>query len=211
MISSRKALAYGAAALVLFCAGIAPDAPFGLRPFSDAQAIVGAPLTPGSVAGVARRTTRRTVAVVGTEQAAAASSQQAAVAQQQAATAQQQSATAQQQSAAAQQQQIVLRLVAVREGALGRVVGNAAIKGIASIAQGQPFALGTGQIAAVDGQMGETEDHTSSSRNRYFRILPVLARGKAARKRILERHSLAHAAERLEAHYRHLIAARDEP
>jgi len=104
MISSRKALAYGAVAIALFCAGIAPDAPIGLRLFAEAQAVVGAPLTPGSVAGVARRTTRRTVVVVGTEQAAAASSQQAAVAQQQATTAQQQSATAAQQSATAQQQ-----------------------------------------------------------------------------------------------------------
>jgi len=104
MISSRKFLALGVAAVVLFGAGIAPDAPFGLRLVSDAKAIVGAPLTPGSVAGVARRTTRRTVAVVGTEEASEASAQQAAVAQQQAATAQQQSATAAQQSATAQQQ-----------------------------------------------------------------------------------------------------------
>ena len=84
MISSRKALVCGAASLILFGIGVAPEAPRGLSPFADAHAIVGAPLTPGSVAGVARRTTRRTVAVVGTEQAAAASSQQAAAAQQQA-------------------------------------------------------------------------------------------------------------------------------
>ena len=101
MISSRKALVCGAASLILFGIGVAPQAPRGLSPFADAHAIVGAPLTPGSVAGVARRTTRRTVAVVGTEQAAAASSQQAAVAQQQAATAQQQTAAAQQQAMAA--------------------------------------------------------------------------------------------------------------
>jgi hypothetical protein len=92
------------AAVVLFGAQIAPEAPLGLRLVSDAKAIVGAPLTPASVAGVARRTTRRTVAVVGAEEASAASAQQAAVAQQQAATAQQQSATAAQQSATAQQQ-----------------------------------------------------------------------------------------------------------
>jgi hypothetical protein len=56
-----------------------------------------------SVAGVARRTTRRVVvAETSATQAAAAST--AATAQQQAATAQQQSATAQQQSATAQQQ-----------------------------------------------------------------------------------------------------------
>jgi hypothetical protein len=104
MISLRKALAYGAAFVVLSGAEVAPESPLGLRLMSEAQAIVGAPLSPASVAGVARRTTRRTVAVVGTEEAAAASSQQAAVAQQQAATAQQQSATAAQQSATAQQQ-----------------------------------------------------------------------------------------------------------
>jgi hypothetical protein len=127
MISSRKALAYGAASIALFCAGIAPHAPFGLRPFSDAQAVVGAPLTPGSVAGVARRTTRRTVAVVSTEQAAAASSQQAAVAQQQAATAQQQSATAAQQSATAQQQS-----AAAQQQAMA-----------ASVASGQALPIGT--------------------------------------------------------------------
>ena len=50
MISSRKALAHGAASLVLFCAGIAPEAPLGLSLFSDAQAIVGAPLTAGTPA-----------------------------------------------------------------------------------------------------------------------------------------------------------------
>ena len=103
MISARKTIACGAAVVVLFLAEVAPEAPLGLRLVSEAQAIVGAPLTPGSVAGVARRTTRRTVAVVSTEAAADASAQQAA-AQQQAATAQQQSATAAQQSATAQQQ-----------------------------------------------------------------------------------------------------------
>ena len=64
-----------------------------------------------AIAGVRRRTARRTAVVVGSSTAAAASAsaaaseqQQAATAQQQAATAQQQSATAQQQSATAQQQ-----------------------------------------------------------------------------------------------------------
>jgi biotin carboxyl carrier protein len=64
----------------------------------DAHAIVGAPLTPISVAGVARRTTYRAVVATSTTTAAAT----LATAQQQAATAQQQSATAQQQAAAAQ-------------------------------------------------------------------------------------------------------------
>jgi len=103
MISARKAIACGAAAVALFLAEVAPDAPLGLRLLSEAQAVVGAPLSPASVAGVARRTTRRTVAVVSTEAAADASAQQA-TAQQQGATAQQQSATAAQQSATAQQQ-----------------------------------------------------------------------------------------------------------
>jgi len=64
-----------------------------------------------AIAGVRRRTARRTAIIVGSSTAAAASAstsatqqQQAATAQQQAATAQQQSATAQQQSATAQQQ-----------------------------------------------------------------------------------------------------------
>ena len=64
-----------------------------------------------AIAGVRRRTARRTAVIVGSSTAASASAstsatqqQQAATAQQQAATAQQQSATAQQQSATAQQQ-----------------------------------------------------------------------------------------------------------
>lgn len=71
---------------------------------AEAQAIVGAPLTPVSVAGVARRTTRRTVAATSTAAAASASAsqQQAAAAQQQAAYSQQQAAMAQQQAAAAE-------------------------------------------------------------------------------------------------------------
>ncbi len=74
-----------------------------------AEAIVGAPLTPVSAAGVARRTTRRVVATEATvaTTAAASSQQQQATAQQQAATAQQQAATAQQQQAIAQQQAAV--------------------------------------------------------------------------------------------------------
>lgn len=45
---------------------------------TDAQAIVGAPLTPISVGGVARRTTRRTVAYTSTASASAAASSAAA-------------------------------------------------------------------------------------------------------------------------------------
>jgi hypothetical protein len=90
---------------LLYLADVSPDAPLGLTLARDAHAIVGAPLTPISVAGVARRTTRRAVVATSTTTAAATSAtaqQQAATAQQQSATAQQQSATAQQQAAAAQ-------------------------------------------------------------------------------------------------------------
>ena len=118
MTISLKALAIVLAMPVLLLADLAPEAPLGLRVVREANAIVGAPLTPMSVAGVARRTTRRTVyatSAVAASNAAAASSattqqqqataqQQQAVAQQQQATAQQQAATAQQQAAIAQQQ-----------------------------------------------------------------------------------------------------------
>lgn len=57
-----------------------------------------------AIAGVRRRTARRTAVVVGSSTAAAASASAAATQQQQAATAQQQAATAEQQSATAQQQ-----------------------------------------------------------------------------------------------------------
>lgn len=85
---------------LLYLADVSPEAPLGLTLVREAQAIVGAPLTPVSVAGVARRTTRRAVVYGSTATAAATS----ATAQQQAATAQQQSATAQQQAATAQKQ-----------------------------------------------------------------------------------------------------------
>jgi hypothetical protein len=105
-----KAFLATIAVSVLYVAGISPDAPAGLTLVPEARAVVGAPLTPVSAAGVARRTTRRAVVATSTAtQSAAASTaavqqQQAATAQQQSATAQQQSATAQQQTAAAQQQ-----------------------------------------------------------------------------------------------------------
>jgi hypothetical protein len=75
MISAGKILASSAAFFVLFGAGLAPDAPLGLGMLPEAQAVVGAPLTPASAAGVARRTTRRTVAVTSTATAAAATPQ----------------------------------------------------------------------------------------------------------------------------------------
>jgi hypothetical protein len=110
-----KALAVAAVLPLLYLAdGSVPDAAHGLTIVGEAQAVVGAPLTPVSVAGVARRTTRRVVvaetaaveaaAATTAANTAAVSQQQAAVAKQQAATAQQQAATAQQQAAAARPQ-----------------------------------------------------------------------------------------------------------
>lgn len=100
-----KALVLATALPMLYLADVSPDAPRELTLVREAHAIVGAPLTPMSVAGVARRTTARVVvaetAAVG---ATAAAANSAAVSQQQAATAQQQAATAQQQAATAQQQ-----------------------------------------------------------------------------------------------------------
>lgn len=96
-----KALVAAMALPLLYLADVSPDETRGLTLVREAHAVVGAPLTPMSAAGVARRTTARTV----TATSAAASQQQAATAQQQAATAQQQQATAQQQAATAQKQQ----------------------------------------------------------------------------------------------------------
>jgi hypothetical protein len=95
-----KAFVVASAMPLLHLADVAPDAPLGLTLMREAHAVVGAPATPVSVAGVARRSTVRAASAT-----AATSQQQAATAQQQAATAQQQQATAQQQAATAQQQQ----------------------------------------------------------------------------------------------------------
>ena len=100
-----KALVVAAALPLLYLADAAPDRAQGLTLLREARAVVGAPLTPMSVAGVARRTTAR-AAVASTS---ATSQQQAATAQQQQATAQQQAATAQQQAATAQQQAAAAR------------------------------------------------------------------------------------------------------
>ncbi|HEX5640294.1 MAG TPA: hypothetical protein VFX81_10900 [Burkholderiaceae bacterium] len=105
--TSRTGFALAAAALAL--PGLLvielewTDGP-AIRVLRPAHAIVGAPMTPVSVAGVARRTTYRVVAAETATVAAAGAAQQQAVAQQQAATAKQQQATAQQQAATAQQQ-----------------------------------------------------------------------------------------------------------
>jgi hypothetical protein len=106
-----KTLAVASVASLLYLADVAPDATPGWTLVPDAHAVVGAPLTPVSGAGVARRTTRRTVAATSAATSAntATSQQQAATSQQQAATAQQQAATAQQQAATAQQQAAAAR------------------------------------------------------------------------------------------------------
>ena len=85
---------------LLYLADGSPEAGGGLTLLREAHAIVGAPLTPVSVAGVARRSTVRAASATAAS-TSATSQQQAATAQQQAATAQQQAATAQQQAAAA--------------------------------------------------------------------------------------------------------------
>lgn len=55
-----KALAVAAALPLLQLLGdIAPNAPLGLTLVTEVHAVVGAPLTPLSVGGVARRTTVR--------------------------------------------------------------------------------------------------------------------------------------------------------
>jgi hypothetical protein len=82
----------------------AVEAPTGLTLVREAQAVVGVPWSPVSVAGVARRTTRRAVVMDG-----AASAQQQSVAQQQAAVAEQQAEVARQQQAVAEQQAAVAR------------------------------------------------------------------------------------------------------
>jgi hypothetical protein len=99
-----KTLGVAVALPLLHLADVPPDAPLRLTLIRDAHAIVGAPATPMSVAGVARRTTVRAASATAAS-TAATSQQQAAIAQQQQATAQQQAATAQQQAATAQQQQ----------------------------------------------------------------------------------------------------------
>jgi hypothetical protein len=102
-----KAFVVAAALPLLYLADAAPYGPLGWTLMRDAHAVVGAPATPLSVAGVARRTTVR--AASATAATAATSQQQAATAQQQQATAQQQAATAQQQAATAQQQAAAAR------------------------------------------------------------------------------------------------------
>ena len=65
----------------LLLADVAPEAPVGVGFVREAAAIVGAPFTPMSYAGVARRTTRRVVATEATVATAATASAAAAAAQ----------------------------------------------------------------------------------------------------------------------------------
>jgi hypothetical protein len=62
MMSKRQSLRTGALWIGLMAAALVLDGwvPFGFA-VKEAQAVVGRPMTPGSVAGVARRTTRRTI------------------------------------------------------------------------------------------------------------------------------------------------------
>ena len=130
---TMKRLVLAAALPTLWLVDVAPQAPHGPTLVRHAHAIVGAPLTPVSVAGVARRTTRRVVVAETAATTAAATT----TAQQQAATAQQQQAVAQQQAATAQQQQAIAQQQAAALGvpALGTVV-NALPAGCVAEARG---------------------------------------------------------------------------
>ena len=99
-----KACVVAAALPLLYLTDVTPGTAPGLTLIREAHAVVGAPLTPVSVAGVARRTTVRAASAT-----SATSQQQATTAQQQQATAQQQSATSKQQEATAQQQAAAAR------------------------------------------------------------------------------------------------------
>ncbi len=71
----------GVSVPALLLADFAPEVPLGLGFVREAAALIGAPLTPMSYAGVARRTTRRVVAVEATAATAATASAAAAAAQ----------------------------------------------------------------------------------------------------------------------------------
>ena len=99
-MKTNRALSFRGAAVALV---IAMNVTGGAGLVRTAEAVVGVPVSPVSVAGVARRTAVRTTAAASSassQQAAATSQQQAQVAQQQAQVAQQQAQVAQQQAAA---------------------------------------------------------------------------------------------------------------
>jgi predicted lipid-binding transport protein (Tim44 family) len=105
----------------------------------EAEAVIGAPATPFSIAGVARRTAVRTTAA-----AASASQQQASAAQQQAAVAKQEAAAAQQQAAAAKRETEAAKqeLAAQKAAAAALPVGT--------VVSTLPAGCTTAKIAGVD-------------------------------------------------------------
>jgi len=80
MTRINKALVLGAAAIAVFLADWSLDGTTGPGWVPEARAIIGMPATPLSVAGVARRTTRREVAVMSTTAVAAESAAAASAA-----------------------------------------------------------------------------------------------------------------------------------
>ena len=79
MNTSAKRIVMGLSLPLLLLAEMSPESPLGVRLVPDAAAVIGIPWSPVSYAGVARRTTRRVVAV---ESAAVASTAAAAQPQQ---------------------------------------------------------------------------------------------------------------------------------
>jgi len=85
MSRTTKVLALGASAAALLIADFSLEAPLGLTLGREAAALVGAPVTPVSGAGVARRTTRRVVVASSASQQQQQQQQQQQKQQQQAA------------------------------------------------------------------------------------------------------------------------------
>lgn len=104
----------------------------------EAEAIVGAPMTPFGVAGVARRTASRSTAVVSSS--AASSRHAAAASEQQAAAKLQQARVARQQTAAAEAQAAAARLpVGTTVTALPRGRTSAKVSGVVPFDPGGTF------------------------------------------------------------------------
>jgi biotin carboxyl carrier protein len=152
MIPKRmlKPLALTACLSSLMLADLSPQAPLRLTFAREAAAIVGAPMTPLSVAGVARRTTVRVATVEAaavTSAAAAGAQQQAAMAQQQqAAMAQQQQAVAQQQAATARQQ----AAVAEQQAAVAQQQAQAAAPAIGTVVTTLPAGCTAAPVGGVE-------------------------------------------------------------
>jgi len=101
--SILRTLSSAAVITVLFNLGLNDDGSISV--FRQAQAVIGAPLTPVSYGGVARRTTRRTVYVASSSSSAAAAANSAAAAEAEQA-AQEAQIAATQATAAAEQAQV---------------------------------------------------------------------------------------------------------